>query len=401
MNKSILIGFLFSFMLGNAQEKKISFTKEIDYQLNTKHQSSFAVKLYSGNNDEFLIKASINGFPIYFFTDTLGTSYVNLGMNNHLESSDVFSSMYGLYDDYGDNNEEILESKKLGTEETILGIPCSQYLISSTKDGQDDINALKVCVNEKSPYNNISAATGIMNLVAGKSKKVKISGLKGLILKVGPKESYDEESFVATSMKDSDAFVYFDHKKAMVDQQRKQDSIMLAYKKEQDDQDDFYSKLPDSSNAAGTDIPPPPVASDNDNSDEPYSSDSDDNDNYYIPDYISEYKKDQNQNKDIEAGNNLAINNIQNKNLWKGIPGHCRNFEGNIPEFDDKDLKNHLKNYVGQVCDMYLTQSYNHNVAVKATLDEIRSEVLYFNKIQNKLNKSDKKKLTKYLESLD
>ncbi|MDR2205326.1 MAG: hypothetical protein LBE36_04130 [Flavobacteriaceae bacterium] len=111
--------------------------------------------------------------------------------------------------------------------------------------------------------------------------------------------------------------------------------------------------------------------------------------------YVSEYKNDPN------GEGSLAIDNMLSSDLWKIIPEHCRNIDDNLPEFQNKELKKHLKNYVGQMCDMYLTQSDENNVAIKNTLDEIRREVLYLNENQDKLNESDKKKLKEYLDGLD
>jgi hypothetical protein len=72
-----------------------------------------------------------------------------------------------------------------------------------------------------------------------------------------------------------------------------------------------------------------------------------------------------------------------------------------MPKFEMKDLDYHVKNYVGQMCDMYLTQSYAHSVAIKITLDEIRREALYLLHIREKLSDKDRKKLDKYLDGLD
>ena len=97
----------------------------------------------------------------------------------------------------------------------------------------------------------------------------------------------------------------------------------------------------------------------------------------------------------------MAITNLSDDELWKSLPKHCRNIENNLPKLDDKKFKKHLYNYVGQMCDMYLTQRNNSAVDVKITLDEIRREVLYINENKGKLNKSDQKKVDQYLENLD
>lgn len=346
------------------------------------------LKTYTSKSGEFLTKITIKNLPVYFFTDKVGTSSVGLEMNNRLEGSDILnSSMYYGFNNYSylsdDKKEYRLESKKMDTKETILGIPCSHYLLNfKQKDSDERKESFKVCIDDQSSYNNVPVLSGLINFF-DKNTKIKSSGLKGLILKGGPEKTYDTEYFVASSMKDSKDFVYFDHLKTMMKQQRKQDSIMLAHQKEEEDMvtdtvayaDSSFVEI-DSTTALAS--PTHYVQVDS-----------------YIPNYVSEYKKAQSDASD------LAINNTINKNLLKGIPKHCKNFEAEIPSFSHKDLKGHLKNYVGQMCDMYLTQSDNHSVGIKITLDEIRREVLYLNEIQEKLDQSDKKKLNNYLKNLD
>ncbi len=364
-----------------AQEKKISFAQEITYRFVEKNASSGSIKTYSSKNNEFLtqIKMSVNNFPMLFYTDALGTTSVSLEMNNHLGGSDVFGSIsyMGMYEDpYQEKQEYVLESKKLNTQETVLGVPCSHYLINyKLKNGEkkNKDEDFKLCIDEKSSYNNFQVLNGLLNYFQ-KGAKYKSSGVKGMILKGGPEKTYDTEHFVATSINDSKDEVYFDHKKAMTDQQRKKDSVMIAFQKRETDYavDSAAAIVSDSAVAVS------------------------DYDSYnYIPDYISEYK-----NKRDQEGS-LAIHENSNAKLLKGTPKHCINFEKELPTFNNKEVKEHLKNYVGQMCDMYLTQASYHTVGIKLTLDEIRREVLYLNEIQEKLDAADKKKLNNYLKNLD
>ncbi len=360
--------------MGISQEKKISFSQEYDYVYKEKRGNSYPVKMYASNNNEFLTKVNIKDFPLYFFTDALGTSNVSLDMNNHLSGLNL-SSFYGYGYRYYDEGEGlILESKKLNTKETILGIPCSHYLIYE-KSEEGDKDPLQLCIDDRSTsLNNFSILNGILNQFIGKTKINKSSGIRGFILKAGPKENYDDEYVLLNSKRDSENHVYFDHVKAMTEYQRKQDSIMLVYKNEKKFYDNDSTAIAVDSAAAISDD---------------YMND------YGIPDYISEYKK------GPEEGDSFAVNIIPSEKLWKGLPEHCQNFEKHIPAFTHKELKDHVRNYVGQICDMYLTQAEYHNVAIKTTLDEIRREVLYFNDIQEKLDQSDKKKLNNYLKNLD
>ncbi|WP_261513076.1 hypothetical protein [Chryseobacterium paludis] len=387
MKKFILICLLTSFILGIAQEKKISFAKEFNYQMIDKKAPMLSLKMFASNNNEFLTKLNIKDVPMYYYTDALGTTSVSLEMNSRLSGSGLGALMYLGYSNYGygEKEEYTLEAKKLGTKETILGTSCSHYLINyRSKDGTKKENEdLKLCIDDQSSINNMSVFSGLLNQYLP-GIKMKNSGLSGLILKAGPEKTYDKEYFVLASIKDSKDQVFFDHKKAMTDQQRKQDSIMIAYKKQEEE----YAK--NDSAYAVTDSTAV-IADSATAAIDPYSDQA----YYYIPDYTSDYKK--NQDED----GSLAITNIPSETLWKGLPSHCKNFEKDLPSFDFKELKGHVRNYVGQVCDMYLTQSSGHNVGIKLTLDEIRREVLYLNTIQETLNQSDKKKLNNYLKNLD
>ncbi|WP_419868581.1 hypothetical protein [Chryseobacterium sp. CT-SW4] len=371
MKKFILIYFLTHFIMGISQEKKITFSQELTYLVKNKSEESrpFTLKVYASDKNEFLTKINLKEFPFnYYFTDALGTSTVSFEMNNRLTGSSFPFSRYG-YGNYSDPPEPlVLDSKKLNTQETILGTPCSHYLIYEKSDKSDN-NPLQVCIDDrKTSVNNVSILTGILGQFM--KTRIKNSGMKGLILKAGPKETYDKEYIVLSSKKDSESFVYFDHVKAMTEYQRKQDSIMLAYKNLETADDDDTVAI-DSATA------------------------DDDMYDFTIPTYISEYKK------GPQEDGNLAIRSISSEAIWKGLPQHCKNFEKSIPEFTNKELKSHVKNYVGQMCDMYLTQAGYHTVAIKTTLDEIRREVLYFNNIKEKLDQSDQKKLNNYLNNLD
>ncbi|WBV56042.1 hypothetical protein PFY10_17730 [Chryseobacterium daecheongense] len=387
MKKFIIICLLTSFILGVAQEKKISFSKVFNYQMIDKKASLLTLKMYASKNNEFLTRLNIKEIPMYYYTDALGTSTVSLEMNSRLTGSGLSALMYLGYSgyDYGEKEEYTLEARKLDTKETILGMPCSHYLVNyRSKDGTKKENEdLKLCIDDQSSINNMSVFNGLLNQYLP-GVKMKSSGLKGLILKVGPEKTYDKEYFVLESVKDSQDQVFFDHRKAMMDRQRKQDSLMIAYKKQEEEYakaDSVYATTDSTAivadSAATAAVP---------YADETY---------YYIPDYVSSYK----ENQDEEGS--LAIANIPAETLWKGLPKHCKNFEKDLPTFKLKEVKGHLRNYVGQMCDMYLTQSTGHNVGIKLTLDEIRREVLYLNTIQEKLDQSDKKKLNNYLKTLD
>ncbi|MDR2205325.1 MAG: hypothetical protein LBE36_04125 [Flavobacteriaceae bacterium] len=226
MKKSLLICTLGSFIFGFAQEKKIAFTKELNYEMLSNNKRNYpdtfsetTMKMYAGNNGEFFSMMNLNYFPMSFYTDALGTSAVTLEMGNRLASSDNIGLLYRYY--YGEDETNI-EPENLGTKETILGISCNNYLLE-LKRGDN----FKICVDEKSTYNNVPVLGGIIKQFYGKTNIG--SSLKGLILRAAPENSYDNEYIVLTSIKDSKDFVFFNHSKAMTDRQRKLDSLALAY----------------------------------------------------------------------------------------------------------------------------------------------------------------------------
>jgi hypothetical protein len=384
MKKLIVVLLLANSIFAFAQEKKINFTKELDYQFMSNKRTennSTKIKIYAGSNGTFLSKISVSGFSLYFYTDALGTSSVSLEMGNRLESNNL-RSLFGFGDYYKDDEEVTFKIKNLGTKETILGVSCTQYLLKF--DGEE--NGLKISVDEKYPYNNFAILKGFLQQFSKKSMENK-ENFKGLIMKVAPENSNenDNEYVIVTSIKDFKDFVFFDHEKAISDQQRIQDSMRIAYQEEKEK----YEAYQDSLSAEAPYYPEDAIDSIQIGND-----DYDEEDDYYFP-YVSEYKNEKSDN------GGLAIHIISNKRLWTILPNHCQTFEKDVPDFDNKELKKHLKNYVGQMCDMYLSQQRDNFVAIKETLDQIRREVLYFNNIQKKLSESDKKKLNDYLNSLD
>lgn len=136
------------------------------------------------------------------------------------------------------------------------------------------------------------------------------------------------------------------------------------------------------STESGTTVPPP-VA---------YYEEND----VYVWNYESSYKNLTPESSDY------AIDNLESNSVyWKGIPAYCSKIDSIIPEFSDKELAKHAKNYAGQICDMYLGEFEGSSVWYKGTIDAIRSEQLYFQNNTEKLSKKDKKLLSEFLNKLD
>jgi len=343
------------------------FTKELKYSVvDSKNKNkTIDIDVFGNTSNELLVNVKVDQFPLNVFVDNLGVSPVSFSMNSQLENS--FYSPYFSQIAYGaspDGKSKDIEVKKIDGTETILGMPCQYYLLNFKEANKDE--SLKVCINEGYPINTFGALNGVIKVFTRSNYS---NGLKGLVLKAGVNDDkFDTEHFVLKSIKDSEAYVYFDHKQSMMKHQRRMDSLMLEQQRWNEEYaNDSMSVFSDSA----------------------YAYDK------YIPVYISNYKK---ENKEMAT---LSIDNPSSKDLLIGAPKYCTNIQNGLPTFENKTLSKHLYNYVGQVCDMYLTQSEAETVDEKGTMDEIRREVNYLLNIRDELSKSDKKKLDKYLDQLD
>ena len=391
MNKILTAFLLICFSLGFSQEKKITFNKKLNYQYLERGKTTDFV-MYASKNNEALTQIDNRGFPMMFYVDKLGMSNVNFEMNNRLTEAAFMGSFFGYEDPYERKEEKIVTYEKLSTKENIAGISCQNYIFSLKRNDENEVrehDKVKACIDDKNDINNVPVLFRILDQFS--RTKTKNTDLKGLIVKIGPKETYEKEYAILKTSKDVQDFVYFDHPKSLMNQQRRADSLLADYKKSEAE----YDNYPAIDSAASSDaidaaayatdstyvgVPPPPSA---------------DYDYNAIAEYESTYKK-----ADSEEPN-LAVANLPDSEIWKGLPKHCRKIEENLPKLDNKEFKKHLHNYVGQMCDMYITQSDYHSVAIKITLDEIRREVLYINENKEKLKSSDKKKVDQYLENLD
>ncbi len=120
--------------------------------------------------------------------------------------------------------------------------------------------------------------------------------------------------------------------------------------------------------------------------------------NTYVSEYQSTYKTITPDTSDFAI---TSLTEDVESGYWKGIPTYCKKIDSIIPDFSDAELKNHAKNYAGQICDMYLGEFDGASVWYKGTLDAIRAEQLYFNNNRDKLSKQDKELLDEFLNSLD
>ncbi len=329
----------------------------------------------------------LHSIAFNFFINPNGSSSVNINLNNQLTDSWFMESSYMAL---GDTEQKIMqpEVKKLGTSENILGYPCEHYLINYSTEKDSAYAAkdnLKICINEGNSVNNVPVMNALFEKYS--RNKVKNIDLKGLIVKLGSQKDYDQEHLVLKKVEDTKDFVLFDQKKALGNKIKIIDSIQQVRLKWQKESiaDSAAVALIDSIAATKVDSA---AAIDPDGT--IYNPD------YYIPQYKSEYKKHP-QNNSID----LAINSLPSTSLKQGLPKYCFKIEEDMPLFQHGELRKHLHNYVGQICDLYLLQSQQHNVYIKGTIDEVRRESLYLQEIRKKLNKKDLEKLDQYLKSLD
>lgn len=372
--KGLLFLTLIASNFGFSQEKETKFTKVFQYSLKGEKDikaSPPSVKVYAAKSGELLSDLNYNNLPILFYYDKLGMSPVSFTHNSRLTES-YLSNAFGIGLGLGYTPKtKTIDLEKLNTQETIAGITCQNYLIdfklenhnNKTSDDKAYDNRLKICIDEKSEYNNFPLMTKIIDQFS--AHKSSGANLKGLVLKIGDNKSYDKEYLVVDNIKDTDVTVKIDHRKILMGIQKKADSLAKSFDRITED----YA-ITDSISANADYID-------------------------YIPDYVSTYKTE----SEIEPS--LAIDNEYNKAYLKKIPAHCTNLKSKIPVFDDKNLQKHVYNYTGQICDMYLTPIEFDTVDEKTTIDEIRREVLYFLDVREKLNQSDKKKLDKFLKNLD
>ncbi|RRJ90272.1 hypothetical protein EG240_09180 [Paenimyroides tangerinum] len=110
--------------------------------------------------------------------------------------------------------------------------------------------------------------------------------------------------------------------------------------------------------------------------------------------YSSDYKSMYIDNVSLAAETQLD-NSIQNL-----MPNYCFELKQNVPNFQNENLKKHVYNLVGQICDLYLYQN-GGSVDYFGTIDSMRKSLLEIENMRGELSKNDTKLLNEYLNSLD
>ncbi|MDO5106112.1 hypothetical protein [Capnocytophaga sp.] len=112
--------------------------------------------------------------------------------------------------------------------------------------------------------------------------------------------------------------------------------------------------------------------------------------------YVSMYK-----NMEIEEHPPLLLNDYQgDETTLSRIPSMCTKYEDKIPAFENPKLTLYMRDYVGQLCDLYLS-THIYLVDVRSTVDSLRKSWLEIEKLRPTLSKQDTEQLAVFLQSLD
>lgn len=122
----------------------------------------------------------------------------------------------------------------------------------------------------------------------------------------------------------------------------------------------------------------------------------------YIEDY-DYYTKYQSDYKDINIDQiSLAydIDTENNEQVKQYAPNYCDNLKNRIPNFQNNELKKHVHNLTGQICDLYL---YNNGGSVDyfGTINSMRKSLLEIEKLRSSLSQKDQKLLLEFIKILD
>jgi len=120
----------------------------------------------------------------------------------------------------------------------------------------------------------------------------------------------------------------------------------------------------------------------------------------YVDDY-DYYTKYESKYKNTESSEvSLAYDLLGDSEIKQNAPKYCEDLIKSIPNFQNKDLKYHVHNLTGQICDLYL---YNNGGSVDyfVTIDEMRKSMLEIEKLRSSLSQKDQKSLLEFLKSLD
>lgn len=109
--------------------------------------------------------------------------------------------------------------------------------------------------------------------------------------------------------------------------------------------------------------------------------------------YTSNYK-----NMSLEEMNFAFTGYADQEELINTLPKYCT--KSNVPDFKNVEFKNNVENYIGQLCDLYISK-FVYNVGITETTDALRYSFLKINELKSKLSKEEQIKFDQFINNLD
>lgn len=362
--KNLTLLLLLSFVAVFGQDK-ITFTHQVDYVLVEK--SSYSEKV-----DSIFINAYYNDKNDVLMTNIdFGKYFLSTGLiydGNIYETQARFNQIKLTKPNYYSNiksmNNFITNIQRIDKTDKINGKKCTYYAAKIKGDSVEFCMAKNNKINSFAAFNN------------------ELSD-KGLLLKINiAKENFD---FIYLDKKDINLTVDFNVKKEVANYRK----TIEILKKEQEEYLESTEEVAVEEATDDETVAPPPVE----------IAKAEQMPSVGVKNYVEEYETYDKQKTLTE--NDLAINHLTKDDMyWKAVPTYCQKLDTVLPNLNNETYQQELKNYAGQVCDLYLSKSYNM-VDFKGTLDEVRRSVLYMQTHFNTLKKSDQKKVIKFLDTLD
>jgi hypothetical protein len=242
-----------------------------------------------------------------------------------------------------EDQSNIVSLEKTDRKGEFNGYKCQYYhVILPEINNSDETTCL--CIDDKNETNNVSM---LFN-----------TPVKGLLVAI----EYSKEFRISlTEKKDVDFSIKFDFDKAFQEQQKMSQDFMQSFAEEASDVE--------------------------------YPEEYDSIDDYIFREYESVYKS-----LDVDDVS-LAYSDLDEE-YKKSAPKYCEDLFDKLPDFKNKSLKNHVYNYIGQLCDLYLYEN-GGNVDYFTTIDSMRKSLLEIEKMRSSLSKKDSELLLQFINSLD
>lgn len=221
------------------------------------------------------------------------------------------------------------------------GNKCQYYNVITPEISYKD-DSICLCIDEKNEMDNLAT---LFN-----------TPIKGLLVAI---EYSKEFRVVLTEKKDINFSIDFDFNKAYKEQEKMSQELVQSFSEEATDDDEAFKS----------------------------------SDLYIFREYQSVYKT---LNVDEVT---LAYSDLT-EDYKKSAPKYCEDLFNKLPDFKNNSLKNHVYNYIGQLCDLYLYEN-GGNVDYFTTIDSMRKSLLEIEKMRSSLSKKDSELLLQFIKDLD